>query len=214
MTRDSSSSAPTIAPPRIRRLRRSELPEHPVALARFLLGKTIVRAFPKNSLRLSGRIVETEAYLPNDAAAHSYIGPTPRNASLFLRPGHAYVYFCYGMHFMLNVSADREGIGGGVLFRALEPVEGVERMMRRRGTRRLLDLARGPGRVAQALSIDRRFDGVDLCAPGLLWLATAVRPAGEIGVSRRIGITRDAHLPYRFYERGNPFVSGPRRLNS
>ncbi|MGH9757323.1 MAG: DNA-3-methyladenine glycosylase, partial [Candidatus Acidiferrales bacterium] len=143
MTRDSSTSAATSAPPRIRRLRRAELPEHPVALARFLLGKTIVRAFPKNSLRLSGRIVETEAYLPNDAAAHSYIGPTRRNASLFLRPGHAYVYFCYGMHFMLNVSADREGIGGGVLFRALEPVEGVERMMRRRGTRRLLDLARG-----------------------------------------------------------------------
>ena len=213
MTRNSSSSADGGASLRIRRIRRSELPEEPVALARFLIGKTIMREFPKSTQRLSGRIVETEAYLPNDAAAHSFIGPTPRNRSLFLRPGHAYVYFCYGMHFMLNVSANRAGIGGGVLLRAIEPIEGIERMMRRRGTRRLLDLARGPGRVAQALAVDRRFDGADLCAPGLLWLGTAARPADEIGVSLRIGITKDAHLPYRFYERGNPYVSGPRRLN-
>jgi DNA-3-methyladenine glycosylase len=162
--------------------------------------------------RLAGRIVETEAYPPGDAAAHSFIGETARNRSLFLRRGHAYVYFTYGMHFMLNVSAETAGVGAGVLVRALEPLLGVETMARLRGTARLTDLARGPGRTAQALAVDLRQDGLDLCAAGPLWLAAGPAVPGPIASSVRIGITREAHRVLRFYERGNPHVSGPPKL--
>jgi len=195
---------------RIRRLRRSELPHETVEMARYLIGKTIVRETAKG--RLSGRIVETEAYLVGDAACHAFRGQTPRNRSLFMRHGHAYVYFVYGSHFMLNVSSERPGTGAGILIRAIEPLEGSEWMKRQRRTPRLLDLARGPGRLAAALRITKRLDGADLCGAGDLWLGTAVRPAGEIGVSVRIGITKDAERLLRFYERGNPFVSGPKRM--
>jgi DNA-3-methyladenine glycosylase len=206
----------------IRRLRRSELPAQTVALARFLIGKVIVHELPAG--RVSGRIVETEAYPPRDPAAHHFRGPTPRNHSLFLRRGHAYVYFTYGNHFMLNVSSETPGVGGGVLIRALEPLDGIDQMERHRGTTRLLDLTRGPGRLASALQIDRRVDGVDLCAPGALWLGVLTRlptpPAGEapsvrpLGISPRIGITHAAHRLLRFYERGSRFVSGSARLRS
>ena len=194
----------------LRRLRRIELPVDTVALARFLIGRTLVRELPKTGI--IGRIVETEAYLPNDAACHAFKGLTQRNRALFLEHGHAYVYFIYGNHFMLNVSGDKEGVGAGVLLRALEPLDGVELMKKRRGKVRPQDLARGPGRLAAALRVNRQLDGLDLCAAGPLWLGEAVRPVGRIGRSVRIGITRDAHRPLRFYERGNPFVSGPKRL--
>jgi DNA-3-methyladenine glycosylase len=131
---------------------------------------------------------------------------------LFLERGHAYVYFCYGNHFMLNVSGQREGIGEGVLLRAIEPIEGIARMERNRVTVRLLDLARGPGRLAEAFEVDRRLDGVDLVGGGVLWLGAGVRPAGRIGVSVRIGINKEAHRLLRFYERGSEFVSGSRSL--
>ncbi len=205
----------------IRRLRRSQLPVGTVALARFLIGKVVVRELPAG--RLSGRIVETEAYPPRDPAAHHFRGPTPRNRAMFLRRGHAYVYFTYGNHFMLNVTAELPDVGGGVLIRALEPLEGVEQMRVHRKTTRLLDLTRGPGRLALAFQIDRRLDGVDLCAAGPLWLgeldpssdrglAQVTKDSNRLGVSARIGITRAAHRLLRFYERGNPFVSGPLRL--
>jgi DNA-3-methyladenine glycosylase len=195
---------------RIRRIRRSELPHDTIELARFLIGKTIVRQLPRG--RLSGRIVETEAYLPGDAACHAFNGPTPRNRSLFLEHGRAYVYFVYGAHYMLNVSSERHGIGAGILLRAIEPLEGIESMKRRRRTSRLTDLARGPGRLASALGIDPSLDGLDISARGPLWLGAPVRRTGPIGVSVRIGISKDAHRMLRFYERGNPFVSGPKRL--
>ncbi len=163
--------------------------------------------------RLSGRIVETEAYPIGDQAGHAYRGETPSIRSLFLRRGHAYVYFTYGSCFMMNVSSEEAGVGAGVLIRALEPLEGIRFMERRRGTPRLLDLARGPGRLAQAMDIDKRYDGVDLCANGKLWLGDAVRRTGRIGESIRIGITRDVDRLHRFYEKGNPFVSGPKRLS-
>ena len=194
----------------LRRLRRIELPVNTVALARFLIGRTLVRELPKASI--IGRIVETEAYLPNDSACHAFNGLTQRNRALFLEHGHAYVYFIYGNHFMLNVSGDKEGVGAGVLLRALEPLEGIELMKKRRGKVRPQDLARGPGRLAAALRVNRQLDGLDLCAAGPLWLAEAVKPVGRIGRSVRIGITRDAHRLLRFYARGNPFVSGPKRL--
>lgn len=196
---------------RVRRLRLRDLPVDTVELAQFLIGKTLVHEIPQG--RLSGRIVETEAYLVGDAAAHSFRGMTPRNRSLFLERGHAYVYFCYGNHYMLNVSGGAAGIGTGVLIRAVQPLEGIALMKRTRHTSRLLDLARGPGRVASAFRIARRFDGVNLCGQGSLWLGAAAGPTGAIGESIRIGITKDAHRVLRFYEPGNPYVSGPKRLS-
>jgi DNA-3-methyladenine glycosylase len=220
--RDLPALTPREAPASVRRLRRAELPADTVALARFLIGKIVVRELP--GTRLSGRIVETEAYPQRDPAAHHFRGPTPRNRSMFLRRGHAYVYFSYGNHFMLNVSAEIAGIGGGVLIRALEPLEGISQMEQHRKTTRLLDLTRGPGRLASALRIDRSLDGTDLCVPGPLWLgAVTVQPrppsvpgprALILGKTPRIGITRAAHRLLRFYERGSPFVSGPSSLRS
>jgi DNA-3-methyladenine glycosylase len=142
------------APLRIRRLRRTELPIETIALARYLIGKTLVHDLPR--LRLAGRIVETEAYPIGDAAAHAFGGLTPSRRSLFLPHGHAYVYFTYGSCFMMNVSSEKAGTGAGVLVRAVEPLEGIRFMQRRRGTTRLLDLARGPGRLAQAMDINKR----------------------------------------------------------
>ena len=195
---------------RVRRLRRSELPIETIELARFLIGKTLVHDLPH--VRLSGRIVETEAYIVGDAASHAFRGLTPRNKSLFLDRGHAYVYFIYGSHYMLNISGQRKGIGEGVLLRGLEPLEGIEWMQRHRHTKSLTELSLGPGRLAAAMQITRSLDGLDMCAKSPLWLGTAARPTGRIGVSVRIGITQEAHRLLRFYERGNPFVSGPKSL--
>jgi DNA-3-methyladenine glycosylase len=190
---------------------RSELPLDTAALARFLLGKLLVRELPEGVA--SGRIVETEAYVIGDAAGHAYGGMTPRNRALFLERGHAYVYLAYGVSWMLNVSSEAKGIGAGVLIRALEPLEGIAIMAHNRGTERLRDLARGPGRLAQALRIDRSLDGLDLCQEGPLWLARNDHEPGEIGKSVRIGITHEADRVLRFYLRGSPFVSGARSLN-
>jgi DNA-3-methyladenine glycosylase len=196
---------------RLRRLRRSELPANTLQLARFLIGKTLVHDLPEG--RISGRIVETEAYPPGDAAGHAFRGETPRNRSLFLELGHAYVYFAYGLYWLLNVSSELPGVGAGVLLRALELLEGIDLVQgKSRKAVRICDLARGPGRLAAAMRIDKRYDGVDLCAAGPLWLGTAVRPPQPIGKAVRIGITRDVERRFRFYERGNPCVSGPARL--
>jgi DNA-3-methyladenine glycosylase len=194
-----------------RPLARSELPVDTTALARFLMGKLLVRELPEGVV--SGRIVETEAYVIGDAAGHAYGGMTPRNRALFLERGHAYVYLAYGVSWMLNVSSETPGIGAGVLIRALEPLEGTAIMANNRGTERLRDLARGPGRLAQALRIDRSLDGLDLCEEGPLWLASNDHEPGEIGKSVRIGITHEADRVLRFYLRGSPFVSGARSLN-
>ena len=197
---------------RITGLTRAELPADTTALARFLIGKIVVRDLPEG--RISGRIVETEAYLHGDAAAHSFRGETPRNRSLFLERGHAYVYVSYGIHRMLNVAGGDHGVGTGVLIRAVEPIDGVALMQARRGPAKLTDLARGPGRLAQAMEITLGLDGIDLTAEGPLWLGRIDRPAGEIGVSIRIGITKETDRPLRFFERGNPHVSGRKLLNA
>jgi DNA-3-methyladenine glycosylase len=138
---------------------------------------------------------------------------------------------------MLNVSAETPGVGAGVLIRAIQPLEGIESMQRRRNTDRRnmnrrdsnqrnsnernsnqrvrpLDLVRGPGRLAAALGIDKRYDGVDLCAPGPLWLGAPVKPVGPVGISTRIGLTREVERELRFYERDNPHVSGPKKLRN
>jgi DNA-3-methyladenine glycosylase len=192
-------------------LARAELPIDTASLARHLIGKILVRELPEGVA--SGRIVETEAYVVGDAAGHAYRGMTRRNRSLFLERGHAYVYFAYGSSYMLNVSSEMPGIGAGVLIRALEPLEGIAIMKRNRGIERLRDLARGPGRLAAALRIDLRLDGLDLCREGPLWLGHDDHEPGEIGQSIRIGITRDANRLLRFHLRDSPFVSGPRSLN-
>ena len=161
----------------------------------------------------SGRIVETEAYVVGDAAGHAYRGMTRRNRSLFLERGHAYVYLAYGSSYMLNVSSEMPGIGAGVLVRAFEPLEGIPIMQLNRGIKRLRDLARGPGRLTEALRVDRSLDGLDLCRDGPLWLGRGDFEPGKIGLSTRIGISREANRLLRFYLRESPFVSGPRSLN-
>jgi DNA-3-methyladenine glycosylase len=193
-----------------RPLARPELPADTAALARFLIGKLVVRALPEGVV--SGRIVETEAYVVGDAAGHAYRGMTARNRALFLERGHAYVYVAYGLSNMLNVSGEEAGIGAGVLIRALEPLDGIAIMQRNRGVEQLRDLARGPGRLCAALRIDRTLDGLDLCRKGPLWLGTDRHEPDGIGRSVRIGISRDADRPLRFYLQGSPFVSGPRTL--
>jgi DNA-3-methyladenine glycosylase len=192
-------------------LARLDLPIDTASLARYLIGKLLVRETAEGLA--SGRIVETEAYVVGDAAGHAYRGMTRRNRSLFLERGHAYVYLAYGSSYMLNVSSETPGIGAGVLIRALEPFESVPIMHLNRGIERLRDLARGPGRLTAALRIDRSLDGLDLCREGPLWLARGDQEPGEIGQSIRIGISRDANRLLRFYLRDSPFVSGPRSLN-
>ena len=193
----------------VRRIPRTSLPVGTIELAKYLIGKTLVH--DTQAGRISGRIVETEAYIVGDAAGHAYRGPTLRNKSLFLDRGHAYVYRAYGLHFLVNVSSEVRGVGAGVLLRALEPLEGIHLMRLHRPHAPFIDLARGPGRLAQAMGIGLREDGLDLCAAGPLWLGASVRPAGKIGRSVRIGISRDTRRLLRFYERGSPYVSGPKQ---
>lgn len=200
----------------VRRLRRAELPSDTIELARFLIGKVVVRELPAG--RVSGRIVETEAYPPGDPAGHHFRGPTPRIRSMYLAPGHAYIFFNYGAHFMLNVSGEPAGTAGGILIRGIEPLEGIELMKKHRQCSDMLGLTRGPGRLAAAFQINRSHDGIDLCAESALWLGVIDgegaqgNAPGAIGETVRIGITRAAEHVLRFYEAGNPFVSGPKRL--
>jgi DNA-3-methyladenine glycosylase len=192
-------------------LDRAELPVDTSQLAHFLIGKLLVRVLPDGVA--GGRIVETEAYGIGDPAGHAYRGITPRNRTLFQERGHAYVYLAYGISFMLNVSSETSGVGAGVLIRAIEPTDGIPIMARNRGTERLRDLARGPGRLCVALQIDRQLDGIDLCHIGSLWFGADDAAPGDVGQSKRIGITRAADSLLRFYVRGNRFVSGPQALN-
>lgn len=203
--------------PRYRRLSADELPKQTVDLAQALIGCVLVRDCPDG--RSAGRIVETEAYVRDDPASHAYRGPSRRNASMFLGPFHAYVYKIYGTSLCLNVTSETEGEGTAVLLRAVEPLEGLQCMEERRRTTRVRDLARGPGRLCEALAIGMEFDGVDLLGDKRLWLAAPLRAAqvakaaDAIGKSPRIGISKAAERLLRFYERGSPFVSGPKGLS-
>jgi DNA-3-methyladenine glycosylase len=182
------------------------------------LGQRLVRVL--DGVRLSGRIVEVEAYVgEEDQASHARFGRTKRNAPMYGPPGHAYVYFIYGMHHCLNVVTEREGYPAAVLIRALEPLEGLEEMRVRRwpesaegrGARPDAQLTSGPARLCQALGIDRRFDGADLCAPGaLLFLEDAAIPDGAVVTAPRIGVRGDERaliVPWRFYVRDSQYVS-------
>ena len=195
----------------LRRLLRADLPVDTEQLARYLVGKVIVHDTAKG--RLSGRVVETEAYPVGDAAGHAFRGMTPRNRTLFLERGHAYVYLAYGVSFLLNVSSERAGVGAGVLLRAIEPLDGFTPMDSTRRGKQWADIGRGPGRLTKALKVDLRDDGLDLCSPdSSLWLAATASKPGPIGESVRIGLSHGAACLLRFYERGNEHVSGPKRL--
>lgn len=187
------------------------MPSDTIALARVLVGYLLLHESSEGTS--GGRIVETEAYPPGDPAGHHFIGRTKRNAALFLPAHRAYVYQIYGTSFCFNLSSEEEGIGGGVLVRALEPTTGVELMQRRRGIANVADLCRGPGNLCRALGIDRTLDGAPLFGGSPLRLVAPDRPPDRIGASRRIGVTRASTRLLRYYERGSRFISGPRSLS-
>ncbi len=185
------------------RLPRSRVAKHTLAVAPALLGCYLVHESPEG--RTAGRIVEVEAYLgPRDPASHAY-RRTPRSEVMWGRPGTAYVYFSYGTHVCLNVVTEREGVAGAVLLRALEPILGLELMRARRRVRELRLLASGPGRLTQAMGITLGHNRVDLIE-GSLYLAQG-RPPAAVARTPRIGITAAAEAPWRFVERGSPFLS-------
>ena len=212
----------------IRPLDRAFFARDPRRVARELLGKVLVRQEKDRQendrqepdrqagVRLTARIVEVEAYLgERDPAAHAAAGRTARNVVLFGPPGHTYVYFIYGNHYCLNVSCEAEGKAGCVLFRALEPLSGLDEMARARGITLhgpadWPKLTCGPGRMAQAFGISRaRDNGCDLTsAAGSLWIGDDGYRARSIRVTARIGISKAADKPLRYIVAGNPFVSG------
>lgn len=177
--------------------------------ARRLLGYVLERTLPDGTV-LSGMIVETEAYDQSDAASHSYRRRTPRTDAMFGPAGHLYVYFTYGMHYCCNIVTGPEGHGSAVLIRALQPLNGVEEMSRLRGGRTGTDLTNGPAKICQALRIDKTWNGHDLRTEPIRLISP---PSGkgilakDIVASTRIGITRDTDRLWRFYVRGNPYVS-------
>lgn len=188
---------------KIVRLPRSFYERGTVEVARELLGKVLVHG------AVAGIIVETEAYLGgDDLASHSAVGITDRTRVIFGPGGHAYVYLSYGVHDCMNIVAERAGKPGCVLIRSLEPIEGLDAMrLRRPKARTDRDLASGPGKLTRALGITREHTGVDMTRGDLVVLARTETPPFEIAVTPRIGITKCAELPLRFFIAGNPFVS-------
>ncbi|MDB5104223.1 MAG: 3-methyladenine glycosylase [Fibrobacteres bacterium] len=182
-------------------------------VARDLLGTVLVHDTPDG--RAAGRIVETEAYLRDDPACHAARGMTSRNEAMFGPPGRSYIYLIYGMYHCFNVVTAPSGVGEAVLIRALEPLAGIPLMARRRGTDKPKALCSGPGKLVIAMGIARVPNGSDLRKGPLLilppesfpWHAGGGTPLRNIKVTTRIGITRAAHLPLRFYLEGNPYIS-------
>jgi DNA-3-methyladenine glycosylase len=174
-------------------------------VARDLLGKIIVRLSGEGIA--AGRIVETEAYLRDDPSCHAFRGMTPRNRAMFGPPGHAYIYFTYGMHYCFNVVTAEEGVGEAVLIRALEPLEGISVMAKRRGREGIKDLCSGPGKLAQAMGISPELYGHDLTREPLLILERKNRPGEDVVITTRVGISSAKDLPLRFYYKNNRYVS-------
>jgi DNA-3-methyladenine glycosylase len=174
-------------------------------VARDLVGCTVTHG------AASGVIVETEAYHHSEPACHAYVGLTPRTETLFGPPGIAYVYRSYGIHALLNAVCEDEGEGTAVLIRALEPLEGIDRMRERRGMERVEDLCSGPGKLTQALGIELRENGTPVTGGGPITIGPppAARPAPDLAVGPRVGITRAVELPWRFCALGSRCVSRP-----
>lgn len=183
-----------------------ELPT--ITLAERLLGKVFVMDAGGGSLLLKGRIVETEAYLSaGDEASHAWRGMTRRNAAMFGPPGTLYIYFSYGCHYLANIVSEPEGSAGAVLLRAMEPLEGIGEMRKRRGTESLTSLMSGPGKLTRALGIGPELCGVSLFGPRC-WIEEAPElPDEAIGTSPRIGISRSVDLPWRKFVKGSPHLS-------
>ena len=192
-----------------RRLERGFFAGPTLAVARALLGCVLVAEGAEG--RASGRIVETEGYLgPDDPASHAARLRTGRVEAMWGAPGIAYVYRSYGLHAMLNVVTEPAGMTGAVLIRALEPVDGIELMRRRRGVEAVRLLCAGPGRLCQALGIGLADHGLDLVTSGRLWIERGVAPA-TVSAGGRIGVSRGGEEPWRFFETGSRFVSAHRR---
>ena len=190
---------------RLKKLPRSFYLRPTLIVARDLPGKFLVRK--QQGAILAGKIVEVEAYLgERDPASHAYRGKTKRNEVMFLYGGHLYVYFTYGMHFCCNVVTEAEGTGRAILIRALEPEKGIPRMRLNRKTT-IDNLCNGPAKVCQAFNIGRRENGTDLCG-NQIWIAEdAAREPVSIGRSTRVGITDGTRHRWRFFIKGNRFVS-------
>lgn len=181
------------------------------SLARKLLGSRLVTVV--RGVRTSGEIVEVEAYLgSNDPACHAARGKTQRNAMMFEAAGHCYVYLIYGMYHCVNVVSDPEGVGSGVLIRAVAPLEGIETLRRRRGMCDLSEVTTGPGRLCQSLAISRSFGGEHFATSRRIWLEPFDEYSPyQVAVSGRIGISAGRELPLRFYVKDSPWVSTRRR---
>jgi DNA-3-methyladenine glycosylase len=182
-----------------------------ITVAKRLLGCYLVHLEGEETTL--GRIVETEAYLVHDPAAHSFSGKTKRNSVLFGPVGHAYVYFIYGMHYCFNVVTGREGMGEAVLIRALEPLQGIPVMQKRRRTQNLMLLCNGPARLSEALAITLMYNGISpFDGPVQIWSSESLpssTPIGDADIvqTTRIGIAKARELPLRFYLKGNSYIS-------
>lgn len=179
----------------------------PVEAAKYLVGSYLVRDFQGN--RLIGKIVETEAYFEEDEASHSYRGKTPRTKVMFGLAGHAYVYFSYGVHWCMNITAGDAGYGAAVLIRALEPIAGLETMHKLRGGKAKNDvnLANGPGKLTQALAIDKTLYGHDLQLSPLQLLKDDSATPEQIVTTTRVGISKATDAPLRFYVKNSKYIS-------
>lgn len=184
----------------------SSILNNSLSAARLLLGYKLVHESPVGTA--SGIIVETEAYNSHDPASHTYRGQTQRNKVMFGPPGHAYIYFTYGMHYCFNIVTGKKGDGQAVLIRALEPVDGIDLMKARRGKDEVRELCNGPAKLVQALGITKHDYGANLLNVGKLRLEPGRAPT-KIIQTTRIGIAQAAHQPWRFYIAGNELVSKP-----
>lgn len=173
-------------------------------LANYLLGCELVHKTPEGTT--AGIIVETESYHETDEASHSHKYRSKRNEIMFGPPGYAYVYFTYGMHWCFNVVAEEEGVGAGVLIRALEPTQGIELMINRRNKPNVHELCNGPAKLTQALSIDKEDYGKPLYE-GELYITESKLKDFRIAFGPRIGISKAQEKPWRFWIEDNPFVS-------
>lgn len=188
-----------------RKLKREFYDRPTLRVAKDLLGKYLV--VQNGSKILSGKIVETEAYIgSDDPACHASKGMTVRNKVMFGPPGHAYIYFTYGMYHCLNLVTEKDGHPAAVLIRAIEPDQGMELMMRRRGTKNVKNLTSGPGKLCQALGLDRSLNGTDLCS-GKIWVEQRKEKKLKIKSTSRVGINQGRNKKWRFYICSNDFVS-------
>lgn len=189
----------------MKKLGRKFFEKETVTFAKSLLGKYLVRIY--RGRKISGRIAEVEAYRgKDDPGSHAFRKKTPRNEVMFGPPGRAYVYFCYGNHYLFNIVTEKDSEAGAVLIRALEPVSGIDFMIKRRGTKDLFALTSGPAKLTQALAIDKKQNRTDLTG-SRLYVAEGKKEKFAIACGPRIGIKQGLHLKWRFWIRGSRFVS-------